>query len=497
VSPGRLEPEFKRQALTYRLQVPLVTQELAIDASAMPGVEVSIERASLERAGRWTAPLAVAGDTSVRVALRAASGTRNEYVIDVTRSRQEAYLKASHARAGDSLGIVVAAYADTIVVGAPFEGSGSASVTDMKQMPQSGAAYVFVRDGDQWRQQAYLKSSRIVTNDLFGASVAIWGDRIAVGGLGHDIFTALGTGVRDGSVHVFVRQGETWSLEERVVSANAVNSGDAFGFAVALREDAMVVGAPLEDDGGLRSGAAYVFKRSDAHWQQQQRFKAQSPQAESRFGSTVAFDGATLALGASQEDAAGSRRAGAVYVYTRDAAGWTLLQRLMAPVVRTMAQFGYALAVQDDLLLASAPHNALEDMSGRSGEVHVFQRHGAEYSALMQLAAPAPAVGDYYGNSLALHGSTLVVGACGEYSTSGTSESRSMPGAAYVYARTDQGFTHFADLAATSGRAQDNYGYAVAVTDGFVAITAPKEDGAPGKLESSANVDSGALYVVR
>ena len=103
--------------------------------------------------------------------------------IDPTIS-QQAYLKASNTGAADAFGYSVAISGDTVVVGAIREDSKATGVngdqTD-NSAPGSGAAYVFVRGGGIWSQQAYLKASNTDSGDQFGISLAISGDTVVVG----------------------------------------------------------------------------------------------------------------------------------------------------------------------------------------------------------------------------------------------------------------------------------------------------------------------------
>src|ERR1043166_7123941 len=94
---------------------------------------------------------------------------------------QQAYLKASNADPLDDFGAEVAISGDTIVVGASGEDSNATAVNGDETnngASGSGAAYVFVRNGTAWTQQAYLKPSNTEADDRFGSEVAISGDTI-------------------------------------------------------------------------------------------------------------------------------------------------------------------------------------------------------------------------------------------------------------------------------------------------------------------------------
>ena len=85
-----------------------------------------------------------------------------------------AYLKAHQVTAGDVFGTSVAVSGDTVVVGANGEDSSTTGVNSIPDEGASaaGAAYVFVRSGSTWSQQAYLKAHQVTAYDNFGISVA-------------------------------------------------------------------------------------------------------------------------------------------------------------------------------------------------------------------------------------------------------------------------------------------------------------------------------------
>src|SRR5207253_708201 len=116
-----------------------------------------------------------------------------------------------------------------------------------------GAAYVFVRNGTNWTQQAYLKASNSDREDFFGSSVAISGDTIVVGAPYEDS-SASGVngdqgnynfGVEFGAAYVFVRNGTTWSQQAYLKASNP-DVNDSFGYSVAICSNTVVVGAKEE-----------------------------------------------------------------------------------------------------------------------------------------------------------------------------------------------------------------------------------------------------------
>ena len=193
------------------------------------------------------------------------SGAAYVFVRSGSTWNQTAYLKASNTDARDYFGKSVSLSDDTVVVGASAEASNATGVNGNQgdnNAGFAGAAYVFVRSGRTWSQQAYLKSSNTQGLDHFGRSVDISGDSLVVGADGK-----LGN---SGAAYVFARGGSTWRQQTYLRASNAAGS-HRFGYSVSLSGDTVVVGARSETSNAkgingnqnnntlLNAGAAYVF----------------------------------------------------------------------------------------------------------------------------------------------------------------------------------------------------------------------------------------------
>lgn len=327
---------------------------------------------------------------------------------------QQAYIKASNTGENDAFGLSVALWGDTLAVGAVNEdgsvsgilrgGPGSAETGD--GLPDSGAVYMFARDGaGNWSQQAYIKASNAGADDWFGWSVALWGDTLVVGALNEssaltgilagspsNLETGDGAGL-SGAVYVFARDGAgDWS-QQAYIKASNTGENDWFGWSVALWADGLAVGAASEDgaaagvisgspgnadtgDGAVDSGAVYVFTRDGTGgWNQQAYIKASNPGEDDFFGWSVALWQDRLAVGAVWEDGAAARilsgspghdatgddafNSGAVYVFARDGLGnWSQQAYVKASNTGDFDEFGYSVALLDDALAVGAPFEA-------------------------------------------------------------------------------------------------------------------------------------------
>ena len=464
---------------------------------------------------------------------------------------QQAYLKASNTGIDDKFGYSVAVSGDTIVVGANEEDSGSTGVdsTPNDGAESSGAAYVFIRSGSTWSQQAYLKASNTEAFDLFGSSVSVSGETVVVGAYFEDSST---TGVNStpdnisrnsGAAYVFFRNGTTWSQQAYLKAGNN-GFDDLFGWSVAVSGDTIVVGARDEDSSttGINSipnesapdaGAAYVFFRSGTTWSQQAYLKASNTGAYDEFGRSVSTSGDTVVVGATGEGSnatgvngdGGSNSAGssgAAYVFVRSGGTWSHQAYLKASNTGQSDRFGYSVSVSGDTVVAGAiwedsntigvnstPNNAALD----SGAAYVFHRDVTAWNQQAYLKASNTGTGmlgafDDFGWSVSVAGDTVVVGAPGEdSSTTGVNnisesgifnEGASNSGAAYVFVRAEGAWSQQAYLKASNTGSNDKFGSTVSVSGDTVVVSAPQEDSGSIGVESVSNEnaeDAGAAYI--
>jgi len=319
----------------------------------------------------------------------------------------QAKLVAGDPQAGDGFGWSVALDGDTAVVGAHGENG------------YAGAAYVFVRSGGIWSQQAKLVAGDAEAYDQFGLSVALDGDTALVGANGKSSYA--------GAAYVFVRSGGSWSQQARLVAGDAA-ADDWFGHSVALDGDTVLVGAPYEDEGSKDAGAAYVFVRNGGSWNQQAKLMALDAKPYDWFGYSVALDGDTVLVGAPYE-ATGGSAAGAAYVFVRGGGIWGQQDKLTAADAAAGDQFGGSVALDGDTAVVGAPY---EDEGGSvAGAAYVFVRGNGVWGQQAKLTAGDAEAGDGFGWSVALDGDTALVGA--PYEDDGGSNA----GAAYVFVSGD------------------------------------------------------------
>jgi N-acetylglucosamine kinase-like BadF-type ATPase len=230
---------------------------------------------------------------------------RNQVIT--TGLKEQAKIQASDKEASDEFGWSVSISGDgnTALIGVPREDTGG---------DRAGAAYIFTRSGTTWTQQQKIQASDKEQVDRFGYSVFISsdGNTAIVGAHGED------TGATSaGAAYIFTRSGTTWTQQAKI-QASDKEANDQFGYSVSISGggNIAVVGAYLEDTGGDRAGAAYIFTRSGTTWTQQQKIQASNLEGGDEFGWSVSIssDGNTAIVGARFEDT-GASGAGAAYIF--------------------------------------------------------------------------------------------------------------------------------------------------------------------------------------
>ena len=248
-------------------------------------------------------------------------------------------------------GSAVAVSGDTIAVGSRLANSALGERT--------GAAYVFVREGSRWVQQAKLVGSDAQPVEGSCSAVAIDGDTIVVGARAHD--TSAG---RDaGAAYVFTRSGVTWTQQAMLVP-DPLAANDRFGFAVAILGDVIAVGAPGRDFLPTGPGYACVFRRQGSTWSQHAILRPETATG-ARVGSAVALGPGRVVVGAS-----GRRR---VHVYAASGPQWLLVDQLAGQ--ETDGGLGAAIDLSANTLIAGAAFATTP--LGRSGTAHIYTLHPA------------------------------------------------------------------------------------------------------------------------
>jgi FG-GAP repeat protein len=257
------------------------------------------------------------------------------------------------------------------------------------------------------------------------------------------------------------------TLGEQEVVASDGAQGDQFGISVAVDGDTALIGAAYENGG---QGAAYVFVQSNGSWSEAQKLVASDGAANDWFGQSVALDGDTAVIGAPQYLNFGN---GAAYVFTRSAGTWSESQKLTADDSVGRDQLGISVAVDGTDVLVGAYGAAFYQ-----GAVYAFAESGGSWTQVQKLVADDASQNADFGVSVALVGSTALIGAYGD---------ASYQGAAYVFGQAAGSWSQSQKLVASDGAANAHFGISVAL-DGSRALV-----GAEGATVG-ANSHQGEAY---
>ena len=362
-------------------------------------------------------------------------------------------LAAPDAAADDAFGTAVAVFGTTAIVGTPRDDDAG---TD------SGSASVF--DAVTGQQLFKLTGSDSVTFDQFGRSVAISGTTAIVGAPFHDTVV----GVASGAAYLF----DTTTGQQlfKLIPSDA-GAPDWFGWSVAISGTTAIVGAHRNSDAGSESGSAYLFDTTTG----QELFKLTASDAAEfdRFGYSVAIAGTTAIVGAYTEDGVGSA-SGAVYVF--DTTTGQEVFKLTAADAAQSDFFGFSVAISGSTAIIGAYGD--NDAGANSGSAYLFDTTTGQQ--FFKLTASDAAMGDDFGFSVALAGTTAIVG------THKDDDGGMDSGSAYVF-DTTTGQQLF-KLTASDAAAEDFFGTSVAISGAAAIVGAIGAD--------AAGVDSGSAYVL-
>lgn len=296
---------------------------------------------------------------------------------------------------GASMGVDLALQGDTAIIGVPW---------DRDRGEQKGAAYVYQRADAGWLPIQKLYAS--TTNPdaaWFGEEIALDsdGDRAAISATWdarqihifdriHGVWTqtaeivpppfagrsmfrmilsgnTLIVGVPEtitlpfyenvGLVYIYEFDGSTWTPKQTITLGNSAEA--LFGSSLALHGDTLVIGAQYH---AYYTGAAYIYKRMEGTWQQQQKLMADDAQMDHFFGASLAFDGTTILVSAPGYAA----NQGKVYGYTFDGAQWVQTSTIPNPDPANLQQMGYAVDFSGSTALIMAQRGVFlfEQMNG-------------------------------------------------------------------------------------------------------------------------------------
>jgi hypothetical protein len=295
----------------------------------------------------------------------------------------------------------------------------AAGRADVGTTIRAGALYIYDQVNNNWELNTKLVASDLNMDAKLGmnpTSLDAEGNTIVGGAPGDNGWT--------GAVYVFSKVAGTWTETQKIVSPNP-QAEDAFGIGVSISGDTMAIGANAVNGG---KGAVYIFtKNNSGTWEYAQTLVASDGVNNDFFGTSVSLTGDQMVIGAYGVN----QETGAAYIFERDSQGiWSEVQKVTGNPSSESTQFGWDTAIQQGYIAVSAPHIFGLEL----GEVYFYKRESSGTWVEAQIVQGSDTIGeDFYGWSLAIDESQLMVGAPRQdFDVNGNNEMDSA-GAAYIF----------------------------------------------------------------
>jgi len=262
---------------------------------------------------------------------------------------------------------------------------------------------------------------------------------------------------RQGAAYVFVQSGATWTLQQELTASDGAGD-DYFGESIALSGTTVVIsGGHLVDNNPTNQSVAYVFVQSNGTWVQRQELTSSDEVAGDEFTTSIALSGATAVISAPGHEVGGNSNQGAAYVFVESNGTWSQQQELIASDGGALDFFGNSVALSGTTALIGASNK-----NSSRGAAYTFVQSGTVWSQQQKLTGSLGYIGQDFGFSVALSGTTAVIGA----PDGGTA------GETYIFTESDGIWSQQQELTPSDGVLGDNFGVSVALSGATAVIGA-------------------------
>ena len=257
----------------------------------------------------------------------------------------------------------------------------------------AGAAYIFEKKGDQWTETAKLFASDGSQNDYFGHSVGIFNGKMIVGAYKADSF-----GKDTGAAYVYEKHGDEWKESIKLLPEN-LNRFDYFGYATSISGNHIIVGAYGDDSRGACSGAAYIFENIDNQWKFIKKLIPDASKTNDYSGYSVDISDKYAVLGAHKADIKGPN-SGAAYVFERTNNRWLEIKSLYPWSAKGYDYFGASVAIAGDYIIVGAYGDSKNGRL--AGGAYVFQLVDGIWEECVYITASEGSPNDKFGSSVSI-----------------------------------------------------------------------------------------------
>ena len=350
----------------------------------------------------------------------------------------------------------------------------------------SGSVSAFHKSGSEWAETETIVSPTAAIDGGFGSSLSLGGDQLLVGAPGEDSMAAPATG----AVHLFEEIAGAWTASASL-ECPTLAPGDRFGHALALDAGFLAVGVPGRDEGGWNTGCVVIFRETESGWTEDAWIYPPASSSGALFGYALALKGDTLVVGAPEHGDL-ALAGGAAFVFQRDAQGdWSAGELLARSESEPLQRFGAAVAVDEEVIVVGGPGSyapfggmGLQLSSSAEpprGSAWVYRSHVDSWSLVQLLRAPAGQAGDLFGQHLSLSPLHLTVSSGGR----GTAETEG--GATFLFERSGSGWFMAYELTAPHLGSGEMFGAAATHRAGELFVSAIF-DGSLGERAGSVEV---------
>jgi len=338
----------------------------------------------------------------------------------------------------------------------------------------AGAVYMLRYNGKTWMQGQKITPDDSKINDYFGCAVAMYDQNAIFGSYGND-----DAGSKSGAAYIYTLGSSGWQQKQKITAENA-QPNDYFAFAVDIQEHYAIIGAYGDDDKGSMAGAAYIFERqADNTWVQQQKLMDEQGERNDQFGYAVALSDSHAIVGAYRDDDKGDS-SGSAMIYKREQKMWTMQAKLLAHDGQSNDYFGYDVAISGDYAVVGA-YRCDDDTRNNVGSAYVYKYDMGTWNFHSKIVPIQGTSNDYFGASVDLVGTRLLIGAYGD------DDKGSSSGASYLYILEGNQWNMHKKYVPSDGSSYDYFGYDIAVGDQGLIM------GAYGNDEHGSM--AGAVYI--
>jgi len=311
----------------------------------------------------------------------------------------------------DRFGRGAAIWGDYAIVGAPYD-------DDMGE--KSGSAYIYHLEDGLWHLQEKIIAPDGSPSDWFGWTVSIWEDYVLVGSQNDFVESSF-----NGSAFIFKRDGTDWVFQNKLVAPDP-GTFDLFGLSLDIRDGLAIVGAQENDDNGLESGSAYIYKlEGDTSWNYQAKLLPSDGMAGDGFGGSVNISEGRALVGSPYKNV-NLNDDGAVYIFRNQGDSvWTEDSFIVSPENILAENFGLSVDADDEKVIVGTARGF--GISEETGSAHLFSEVDGNFNYEMKLYADDGEHADFFSIVVGVDDNTLICGAQGDDSNGGNA------GSAYMY----------------------------------------------------------------